>query len=70
VRVEPDEDGWGTEITKVIVVVEPDDLSLARDDRRHFLVYDSRFEPVPLSRQDEPLDGLRSAVSVPEDRHR
>jgi hypothetical protein len=70
VRVEPDEDGRGTEITKVIVVVEPDDLNLARDHRGHFLVYDSQFKPIPPSRQYETLDGLRTAVSVAEDRHR
>jgi len=33
VRVEPDEDGWGTEITNVVLVVEPADIHLARDIR-------------------------------------
>ena len=47
--------GWGTEIAKVIMVVKPGGLYLAPDNREHFLVYDSQFEPVPPSRQDETV---------------
>jgi hypothetical protein len=71
VRVQPDEDGWGTEITKVLLCLDPEDIHLARDARGHFLVYDADGERV--SDQDEEnfkLDGLRTAVSVAEDRHR
>jgi hypothetical protein len=70
VRVEPDADGWGTEITKVVVVVDPDSIELARDERGQFLVYDAEFQPVARSGMGERLDGLSAAVSVAEDRHR
>jgi len=67
VRVEADENGWDTEITKVVTANDTDELHLARDDRGHFRVYDENFEPV---NDDLRLDGIRGAVSVAEDRHR
>lgn len=70
VRVEPDENGWGTEITKVVLVVEPSDIHLARDIRGHFLVYDEHFERIENLDLDVTLDGIRGAVSVAEDKHR
>jgi len=33
VRIEPDENGWEAEVTKVVVVVEHEQMTLARDDR-------------------------------------
>lgn len=42
--VEPTEDGWGTEITKVVLVVNPEQMPLARDATGHFLVYDENFD--------------------------
>ena len=70
VRVEPDEDGWGTEITKVILVVNPQQVPLARDECGHFLVYDEDFNRVANLDTDVRLDGIRGAVSVAEDKHR
>ena len=69
-RVEPDDDGWGTEITKVVLVVEPEDIPLARDDTGHFLVYDEDFDRIQNLATDIRLDGIRGAVSVAEDKHR
>lgn len=70
VRVEPDEDGWGTEITKVVLVVNPEEIPLARDLRGHFLVYDENFDQLDNLDTDVRLDGIRGAVSVAEDKHR
>ncbi|GAA2710371.1 hypothetical protein ACFY2R_29405 [Micromonospora olivasterospora] len=56
VRVEADENGWDTEITKVVTANDADELHLARDDRGHFRVYDENFEPV---NDDLRLDGIR-----------
>lgn len=66
VRVQPDADGWGTEIPKVIVVVGPDSIDLAHDENG-FVVYNELFERVPD--RDVLFDGnLRGAVSVAEDK--
>jgi hypothetical protein len=70
VRVQPDEDGWGTEIPKVVLVVEPADIHLARDFSGQFLVYDENFERIENLELDVRLDGLRGAVSVAEDKDR
>lgn len=67
VRIEVDEDGWDTEITKVVTANDAEELHLFRDDRGQFRVYDEKFEAV---RNDEVLDGIRGAVSIAEDRHR
>ncbi|MFJ9371479.1 hypothetical protein ACIRRA_44760 [Nocardia sp. NPDC101769] len=68
VRVQDDEDGWDAEISKVIVVVDPDAMNLARD-YEGFGVYNERFERVPD--RDVLFDGnLRGAVSVAENRQR
>lgn len=70
VWVEPDEDGMGTEITRVILVTDLGAMYPARDERGHFLVPDSRFELVSPSRRDGTIDGLRTASSAADDRHR
>lgn len=70
VRVEPDEDGRGTKITKVVLVVTPEQIPLARDMTGHFLVYDESFERVVNLDTDVRLDCIRGAVSVAEDKHR
>jgi len=75
VRVQPDEDGWGTEISsteisKVVLVVDPEDIHPERDDARQFLVYDESFQRIDNLDLDVRLDGIRDAVSVAEDRHR
>ncbi len=67
VRIEVDEDGWDTEITKVVTANDAEELHLARDDRGHFRVYDENFDEASES---EVLDGIRGAVSIAEDRHR
>ncbi|MEV6341252.1 hypothetical protein AB0M12_41850 [Nocardia vinacea] len=68
VRVQDDEDGWDAEISKVVVVVEPEAMDLVRD-YDGFAVYNERFERVPD--RDVLFDGnLRGAVSVAEDRRR
>lgn len=67
VRIEVDDDGWDTEITKVVTANDVEELHLARDDRGHFRVYDENFEPAS---QSEVLDSIRGAVSIAEDRHR
>ncbi|MEV4417854.1 hypothetical protein [Catellatospora sp. NPDC049609] len=66
VRVEADENGANTEITKVVTANDADVLRLALH-RGRFVVYDENFEPV---NDDLRLDGIRGAVSVAEDRHR
>jgi hypothetical protein len=70
VRVEPDDDGWGTEITRVILVTDPGDMRPARDERGHFLVYDHDFELLHGARRDDLIDGLRTADSAASDIHR
>ena len=67
VRIEVDQDGWDSEITRVVTANEVEDLHLARDDRGHFMVYDEKFDEADES---EVLDGIRGAVSIAEDRHR
>jgi hypothetical protein len=67
VRVEVDENGWDTEITKVVTANDVEELQLARDDRGGFRVYDEQFQPVG---EDEVLDGIQGALSIAEDRHR
>lgn len=67
VRIEVDEDGWDTEITKVVTANDVEELHLARDDRGHFMVYNEKLEQVSES---EVLDGIRGAVSIAEDRDR
>jgi hypothetical protein len=49
VRIEVDEDGWDTEITKVVTANDTEELHRARDDRGHFRVYDETFEPAAES---------------------
>jgi hypothetical protein len=66
VRIEVDEDGWDTEITKVVTANDTEELHLARDDRGHFRVYDETFEPAAES---EILDGIRGAGWIPPGRH-
>ena len=44
VLVDVDDDTERTEITRVVVGIEPEDVHLARDHRGHFLVYDERME--------------------------
>ena len=56
VRVEVDEEGWDTEITKVVTANDTEELHLAPDDRGHFLVYDENFDPASRA---EVLDGTR-----------
>ncbi len=64
VRVEIDDDTEHTEVNKVVVCIDPDDIHLARDYRGQFLVYDENMEPVH-SDTDHPA---RTAIHVAEDR--
>jgi len=68
VRVQPDDDGWGTETPMVLLVTDPQHMRLARDWSGHYLVYDENFEPIDNLDLDVKLDGIRGAVSVAEDK--
>jgi hypothetical protein len=67
VRVEVDENGWDTEITKVVHRERRRGAAAGARRPRGFRVYDEQFQPVE---EDEVLDGIRGAVSIAEDRHR
>jgi hypothetical protein len=64
VRVEIDDNTEHTEINKVVVCIDADDIHLARDYRGQFLVYDEHMEPVHAD-TDHPA---RTAIHVAEDR--
>lgn len=68
VRVQPDEEGWGTTTPMVVLVTDPEHMPLARDVSGHFLVYDENFERIGNLDLDVRLDGIRGAVSVAEDK--
>lgn len=64
VRVEVDDDTEHTEVDKVVVCIDPDDVHLARDHRGQFLVYDEQMEPV---HGDTDL-AANHAIHIAEDR--
>ncbi|KAB1928477.1 hypothetical protein F8271_29085 [Micromonospora sp. ALFpr18c] len=64
VCVEIDDDTEHTEINKVVLCIDPDDVQLARDHRGQFLVYDERMEPV----HGDTDPATNHAIHVAEDR--
>jgi len=52
VCVDLDEAGSGKVVT-VVIGDDPEDISLARDDRGHFLVYDEAMQRIPADDQTE-----------------
>lgn len=64
VCVEIDDDTEHTEINKVVLCIDPDDIQLARDHRGQFLVYDERMEPV----HGDTDPATNHAIHIAEDR--
>jgi hypothetical protein len=66
VRVEIDDDTENTEVTKVVVCIDPDDIHLARDHRGQFLVYNEHMEPM----HDDTDPATNHTIHAAEDRTR
>ena len=53
VCVDLDETGATGKVVTVVIGDEAEDISLARDDRGHFLVYDEGMQRVPADRTED-----------------